>query len=571
MSEKRFAVLIGSSRFRNEPKLHPLRCPENDVEGIHEIFSSEKYGAFHETVVLLNEESYTVMRKINKVLKKASKDDLVLIYYSGHGKPDDNGRLHLATVDTEVPELETTSIPAERIRSFISNSLCTKLVMILDCCYAGAVAKDFFKSDLDGQLQVLSQRGRGIYILSAATEFQVAKEKVTDKYSLMTKHIIGGIKGGEVDANEDGFVSVDEVYKYVYGKVVQEGHQEPTRFGKDVRGELFIARSGKTPREKRNRQIRRRLHELAAQDKLPDDIFDKAREVIALEQTKLIGRLHTYDDLLEKLRQNQIGVWQFIREWYKVGAESTPQTIEPPPKEPKEAKPLVAKLKPFEPVKKGQLSVRTVPKDATVNILNIRAKFAQGMELEPGDYNVEVSADGYETERRWIQLGTGAGKRVSFKLKAIEPAYLQPEPDNYAAWNNKGLALYELGRYEEALEAFDKALEIKPDDIISWNAKGLALDNLSRYEEALEAFEKALRIQPDNSDAWNNKGLALYKLGRFERALEACDQALEIQPDNSDAWYTKEAALYKLGRTEEALEAYQKGLEIRKRKRMVTT
>ena len=80
MSERRYGILIGSSHFPNEPGLEDLRCPGNDVDGLHDIFSSEKYGAFTEIAVFKNEPSYHVRTKINQILRRVDKDDLVLIY-----------------------------------------------------------------------------------------------------------------------------------------------------------------------------------------------------------------------------------------------------------------------------------------------------------------------------------------------------------------------------------------------------------------------------------------------------------------------------------------------------------
>ena len=59
------------------------------------------------------------------------------------------------------------------------------------------------------------------------------------------------------------------------------------------------------------------------------------------------------------------------------------------------------------------------------------------------------------------------------------------------AWCDRAAALSELGRFEEALQANDKALELYPDDYNAWYNKGTALDNLGRYEEAQIAFKKA--------------------------------------------------------------------------------
>jgi len=91
------------------------------------------------------------------------------------------------------------------------------------------------------------------------------------------------------------------------------------------------------------------------------------------------------------------------------------------------------------------------------------------------------------------------------------------------------------GRSEEALEAYEKAIEINPQNTDAWFNKGNTLGELGRFEEALEAYEKAIEINPQNTDAWNNKGNTLDDLGRSEEALEAYENAIEINPQYSKA------------------------------------
>ncbi|GIU71488.1 MAG: hypothetical protein KatS3mg003_0967 [Candidatus Nitrosocaldaceae archaeon] len=122
----------------------------------------------------------------------------------------------------------------------------------------------------------------------------------------------------------------------------------------------------------------------------------------------------------------------------------------------------------------------------------------------------------------------------------------------------KGYALTKLQRYEEAIEAYNKALEINPNYAEAWNNKGYALAKLQRYEEAIEAYNKALEINPNYAEAWNNKGYALDELQRYEEAIEAYNKALEINPNYAEAWNNKGIALDELQRYEEAIEAYNK-------------
>lgn len=71
--------------------------------------------------------------------------------------------------------------------------------------------------------------------------------------------------------------------------------------------------------------------------------------------------------------------------------------------------------------------------------------------------------------------------------------------------NNKGCILTKLGKYQEAIESYDKALEINPNDFDAWNNKGHALKDSGRYQEAITSYDKALKINPDFEPALKAK------------------------------------------------------------------
>ncbi|MDF1533086.1 MAG: tetratricopeptide repeat protein, partial [Methanosarcinaceae archaeon] len=85
-------------------------------------------------------------------------------------------------------------------------------------------------------------------------------------------------------------------------------------------------------------------------------------------------------------------------------------------------------------------------------------------------------------------------------------------PEKASNWSLKGHALYDLEKYEEAIEAFDRAIELDPKDAFNWNFKGNALYDLEKYEEAIKAFDKAIELDPEDAINWNLKGHALYDL-----------------------------------------------------------
>lgn len=116
----------------------------------------------------------------------------------------------------------------------------------------------------------------------------------------------------------------------------------------------------------------------------------------------------------------------------------------------------------------------------------------------------------------------------------------------------KGAALIILGRYEEALEAIDRALDINPYNEVAWVNKGNALTKMGRLVDALRSFNAAIKVNPAYEVAWNNKGNALARLGRYEEALRCYEKALELDPDYRGAWVNKGYVLAKLGRYDEA-------------------
>ncbi|MEJ2366391.1 MAG: caspase family protein [Deltaproteobacteria bacterium] len=344
MTWRKYGILIASSRFPDEPKLQPLRCPEHDVEGLNDILKSSEYGQFSDILVLKNKPHHEVLKDINRVLRRAGRDDLVLIYYSGHGKLNAAGRLHLATLDTVVEELDTSSIPVARIKDLVDISSSNKIVLILDCCFSGAVGDAFARSGVDDQLQLVSG-GRGTYILTASTGIQVALEKESDEFGVFTKHMIEGISSGKADMDCDGLVSMDDLYRYVHAQVLSEGFQEPMRWNLNVHGPLFIARSGKTSREERACRIRDIIRDLANKSMVPDAIIAKASEVVAIIPAEQTEEQRAYDVLLERLLQQSPDVGDFIQRWYRVPAKSQPPKTRYPVNGPDRSESIKLKIK----------------------------------------------------------------------------------------------------------------------------------------------------------------------------------------------------------------------------------
>jgi tetratricopeptide (TPR) repeat protein len=122
-----------------------------------------------------------------------------------------------------------------------------------------------------------------------------------------------------------------------------------------------------------------------------------------------------------------------------------------------------------------------------------------------------------------------------------------------------GSAYYNKEMWEKAEEMFSKAIEIDPEDSEARYNKGIALGQQGKNEEAIQAFDKAIDLNIGCEQAWSNKGLALYNLGKKEEAIKAFESA----PNLEEAWNNKGIALRDLGKYDEAIQAFERAEEIK--------
>ncbi|MGD1851828.1 MAG: tetratricopeptide repeat protein, partial [Cyanophyceae cyanobacterium] len=113
-------------------------------------------------------------------------------------------------------------------------------------------------------------------------------------------------------------------------------------------------------------------------------------------------------------------------------------------------------------------------------------------------------------------------------------------------WYARGNALDELGRYEEAIAAYERTLEADPKFYAAWGNRGYCLDRLGRYRGAIASFDQALRLKPDYDGLWYNRGTVLGKIQRYGAAVESFNRALKLKPNFPAAWNNRGTALTKL-------------------------
>ncbi|USR91344.1 tetratricopeptide repeat protein [Phormidium yuhuli AB48] len=144
---------------------------------------------------------------------------------------------------------------------------------------------------------------------------------------------------------------------------------------------------------------------------------------------------------------------------------------------------------------------------------------------------------------------------------------LQLRPDDFMTWTNLGVRLGNLGDYEAALEAHNRALRLRPTYSLALVNRCADQVALNRWVEAISSCEQALEGdgrwgQLGPAIAWYNLALAQQGLERYDRSRQSLNRALELDGSLAAAWNRLGYAWERLGNPEEAVQAYRQALEL---------
>ena len=129
-------------------------------------------------------------------------------------------------------------------------------------------------------------------------------------------------------------------------------------------------------------------------------------------------------------------------------------------------------------------------------------------------------------------------------------------------WFNKANVLHDLGKYEEALELFDKAISFNPNHFQAWTNKGLTLEKLGRFHEALDTYNHALEIRNSYLDALHGKARVLLALKKYKDAINEYKKILGITNRDLEAWINLSNAYAQLKDYQNALDTIDKAITL---------
>jgi tetratricopeptide (TPR) repeat protein len=117
-----------------------------------------------------------------------------------------------------------------------------------------------------------------------------------------------------------------------------------------------------------------------------------------------------------------------------------------------------------------------------------------------------------------------------------------------------GLALHREGRLEDAIKAFNRAVELNADSAEAWKTLAQVLADLDRHQDSARSFQRVLELDPGDADAAHQAGFQLFKSGKAEAALAFFDWSNRLRPNHAPTLQMRGLALQDFARLAEALD-----------------
>ena len=392
------ALIIGINDYK-DPQIPDLETALNDAQTMAKLLR-ERYGF---QVELLKDRKATkeaIYRAIRKLASSTKPDDSVLIYYAGHGDLDrltNDGWWIPADAKGGDP---ITYLENSTVQTYIRSMKASHVLLISDSCYSGT---------LFGQARAMPPVIGDKYYLNLYNEksrwgmTSGNKTPVSDQgsggHSVFAYQLLKELRN-----SGKPYISTQELYTRIAPIISNNSEQtplcRPIRNTGDQGGEfVFVASSS------------------AIVEKPSPKAYLSVDSNVSDARVSVDGRYVGTTSLSDV----EITSGEHLIRVEKFGYEPYTRKI---PFENGRTRDLFVVLDPKAPLK-SRLYVDIQPEGASIRILNIGPAFHQGMELDAGRYNLEVSADGYETQKMRVSLTAGQDKTLDIRLAKTE---LRKEP-----------------------------------------------------------------------------------------------------------------------------------------------
>jgi hypothetical protein len=236
LTAEKYAVIVGVAKYKNSTGgLSNLRFADRDAMSFYDFLLSPQGGSFKRENVklLLNEDatSQNLRSALFTFLTKPREQDLVLLYFAGHGSPDPNDKrnLYLLTYDTQLDDMGGTAFPMWQLQDvFVRIIKAKRVITFTDSCHSYGVSGQLYggsekSNNLINQYLAAyaASADRAVITASDVSELSAEAEKWGGGHGVFTYFVLRGLQG-DGDLNRDGTVTAGELFQYVRDQVQKE-------------------------------------------------------------------------------------------------------------------------------------------------------------------------------------------------------------------------------------------------------------------------------------------------------------------------------------------------------------
>jgi len=556
MDGQRKALIVANDEYEHEGLRH-LLAPAADAEALAGVLGDSQIGDFDVRVVH-NEPAHDIEAQIEDLFADSRPDDVLLLHFSCHGLKSESGDLFFAARNTRPNRLGSTAVSADFVQRCMRASRSRSIVLLLDCCYGGAFGQGVAVRAA-GDVNVLDSfpggklgggRGRAVITASSAMEYAFEGDRLADDQSpqpsVFTSALVEGLASGEADRDEDGWVSLNELYDYVFDRVREQNpHQTPSR-DVEMQGDLYLARS-------RRQRIRALPIPPDLQAAMTDpNMFTRLGAVAELRARLTSDNLPAAagaGDALAEMARTDI---RYVAEAAATAlAESAPRVVEPE-------------------LHFGQVHQGSNPPQHTLHLLGPPLARAgtvhtshSWIQVDQTGEGIDVSVDTSRTGnlRGDITITGPTGEATVTVDVVITTGQGEPDDDpDYAA----ARAAFFTERWDTAVDLLDRVLTRHPDhpqitqwlaharhqhQKAEWDADAQAAVEETRWSDAVAALEHLVAARPDDPALARRLESAraaqkradlqadlrrLYVAGQWAAVITAGEQLAELDPHSAD-------------------------------------
>jgi hypothetical protein len=235
-------ALIGTSTYGTAGSLPDVPAVANNLRELQSIFTDPGLGGMPKANVPMLLDAQTPA-EVDEWLERIAResDDLLLVYYSGHGLVGDDEELYFTVAGSDDDSIHRTGVPFAWIKRAILESPAKTRILVLDCCHSGQAMVRLGRLG-GGVSAALNQVDiEGTHVLTASGPSQAARAPDGGEFTAFTDVLIQLMRGGINDGPE--LLTCGFLFPYLYQLLVRAGLPKPHQQTKDTAGQLALVRN----------------------------------------------------------------------------------------------------------------------------------------------------------------------------------------------------------------------------------------------------------------------------------------------------------------------------------------